>query len=99
MWSKGVLDYDPGVCCFKEVKTIQGLTNPLSSCPGQVKIFAGQVKYFLTCPEKCIRYIGKPKEMHRTSRSNFDLSSPAIAKNIDNSCLLNQKYIKLLIHR
>ena len=62
----------------------QGLTNPLSGCPGQVKIFAGQVKYFLTCPEKCIRYIGKPKEiqyfvaevLHRTSRSNFDLSSP-----------------------
>ena len=21
MWSKGVLDYDSGVCCFKEVKT------------------------------------------------------------------------------
>ena len=22
MWSKCVLDYDSGVCCFKEVKTI-----------------------------------------------------------------------------
>ena len=22
MWSKGVLDYGSGVCCFKEVKTI-----------------------------------------------------------------------------
>ena len=62
----------------------QGLTNPLSGCPRQVNIFVGQVKYFLTCPEKCIRYIGKPKEiqyfaaeeLHRTSRSNFDLSSP-----------------------
>ena len=21
MWRKGVLDYDSGVCCFKEVKT------------------------------------------------------------------------------
>ena len=21
VWSKGVLDYDSGVCCFKEVKT------------------------------------------------------------------------------
>ena len=21
MWSKGVLDYNSGVCCFKEVKT------------------------------------------------------------------------------
>ena len=21
LWSKGVLDYDSGVCCFKEVKT------------------------------------------------------------------------------
>ena len=65
---------------------VQGLKNPLSGCPGQVKIFAGQVKYFLTCPEKCIRYIGKPKEiqyfvaevLHRTSRSNFDLSRPAV---------------------
>ena len=41
----------------------QGLTNPLSGCPGQVKMFAGQVKYFLTCPEKCIRYIGKTEEI------------------------------------
>ena len=54
--------------------------------PGTSKNFAGQVKYFLTCPEKCIRYIGKPKEiqyfvaevLHWTSRSNFDLSSPEI---------------------
>ena len=68
------------------IYTLQGLTNPSSGCPGQVKIFAGQVKYFLTCPEKCIRYIGKPKViqyfvaevLHRTSRSNFDLSSPAL---------------------
>ena len=37
----------------------QGLTNPLSGCPGQVKIVAGQVKFFLTCPEKCISSIGK----------------------------------------
>ena len=52
--------------------------------PGTSKKVSGQVKYFLTCPEKCIRYIGKPKEIqyfvaevpHRTSRSNFDLSSP-----------------------
>ena len=64
----------------------QGLTNPLSGCPGQVKIFAGQVKYFLTCPEKCIRYIGKTKEiqyfvaevLYRTSRSNFDLLNPVL---------------------
>ena len=21
MWSKGVLDYDSGICCFKEVET------------------------------------------------------------------------------
>ena len=42
---------------------MQGLTNPLSGCPGQVKVFAGQEKYFLTCPEKCIRYIGKTKEI------------------------------------
>ena len=61
---------------------VQGLTNPLSGCPGQVKNL--RVKYFLTCPEKCIRYIGKPKEiqyfvaevLHQTSRLNFDLSSP-----------------------
>ena len=62
----------------------QGLTNPLSGCPGQVKIFAGQVKKFFTCPEKCLNYIGKFKEfqgvlaeaIRRTSRSDFDLSSP-----------------------
>ena len=68
----------------REKHHLQGLTNPLSGCPGQVKKFAGQVKYFLTCPEKCIRYIGKTKEtqffvaevLYRTSRSNFDLSSP-----------------------
>ena len=41
---------------------MQGLTNPLSGCPGQVKIFAGQVKKFLTCPEKCMNYIGKSTE-------------------------------------
>ena len=49
--------------------------------PGASKIFAGQVKHFLTFPEKCIRYIGKTKEiqycvvaevLYRTSRSNFD---------------------------
>ena len=63
----------------------QGLTNPLSGCPGQVKIFAGQVKIFLTCPEKCINYIGKTNKFQgfqaeaicRTSRSDFNLSSPA----------------------
>ena len=66
------------------VGSTQGLTNPLSGCPGQVKIFAGQVKQFLTCPEKCINYIGKTNEFQgflaeaicRTSRSDFDLSSP-----------------------
>ena len=63
---------------------MQGLTNPLSGCPRQVKNFAGQVKYVLTYPEKCMRYIGKTKEiqyfvaevLYWTSRSNFDLSSP-----------------------
>ena len=62
----------------------QGLTNPLHGCPGQVKIFARQVKKFLTCPEKCLNYIGKTKEFQdvlaeavcRTRRSDFDLSSP-----------------------
>ena len=55
--------------------TWPGPDKSIVRCPGQVKIFAGQVKYFLTCPEKCIRYIGKPKEiqyfvaevLHRTS--------------------------------
>ena len=69
----------------------QGLTNPLSGCPGQVKIFAGQVKYFLTCSEKCMRYIGKTKEiqyfvaevLYRTSRSNFDLSSTETPSTVD----------------
>ena len=37
----------------------QGLTNPLSGCPGQVKMFAEQVKFFRICPEKCISYIEK----------------------------------------
>ena len=71
------------------------LTNPLSGCQGQVKNFAGQVKYFLTCPEKCMRYIGKTKEiqyfvaevLYWTSRSNFDLSSPEFK----NSCYYNLK--------
>ena len=62
----------------------QGLTNPLSHCPGQVKIFARQVKIFLTCPEKCINYIGKTNEFQSflteaiclTSKSDFDLSNP-----------------------
>ena len=56
-------------------------------CPGQVKIFTGQVKYFLTCPEKCISYIELIKELqhlvavlYRTtsSRSNSDLSVPGV---------------------
>ena len=53
--------------------------------PGQVKIFTGQVKYFLTCPEKCISYIELIKELqhlvavpYQTSRSNFDLSVPGV---------------------
>ena len=37
----------------------QGLTNPLTGSPGQFKFFAGQVKYFLACPENCIGYIPK----------------------------------------
>ena len=32
----------------------QGMKNPLSGCPGQIKIFAGQVNCFLACPVKCI---------------------------------------------
>ena len=36
----------------------QGLTNPLSSCPGQVQIWLGKWFFYLTCPEKCIEYIG-----------------------------------------
>ena len=63
----------------------QGLTNPLSGCPGQVKNFTGQVKKFHTCPEKCINYIGRTTEFQgflaeaicRTSRSDLDLSSSA----------------------
>ena len=63
---------------------MQGLINPLSGCTGQVEIFAGQVKIFLTCPEKCINYIGKTNEFQGfltealclTSRSDFDLSTP-----------------------
>ena len=54
-------------------------------CPGQDKIFTGQVKYFLTCPEKCISYIELIKELqhlvavlYRTSRSNSDLSVPDV---------------------
>ena len=54
-------------------------------CPGQVKIFTGQVKYFLTCPEKCISYIELIKELqhlvavlYRTSRSNSDLPVPDV---------------------
>ena len=50
---------------------------------GKLKIFTGQVKYFLTCPEKCISYIELIKELqhlvavlYRTSRSNSDLSVP-----------------------
>ena len=68
------------------LRLFQGLTNPVSGCSGQVKIFAGQVKKFLTCPEKCINYIGKTKEfqgflaeaIRRTSGSGIDLSSPAV---------------------
>ena len=84
----------------------QGLTNPLSGCLGQVKIFAGQVKYFLTCPEKCIRYTGKPKEiqyfvaevLHRTSRSNFYLSSPGpeVIKPFSCSTQLSMKFFLLI---
>ena len=67
---------------------LQGLTNPLSGCPRQVKNFAGQVKCFHTCPEKCMRYIGKTTEiqyfvaevLYPTSRSNFDLSSPDVVR-------------------
>ena len=70
----------------KSIFRLQGLTNPLSSCPGQVKFFAGQVKNFLTCTEKCMNYTGKTNEFQRiiaeaicwTSRSNFDLSSPGM---------------------
>ena len=70
--------------CFGREKLSRSLTNPLSGCPGQVKIFTGQVKYFLTCPEKCISYIKLIKELqhlvvevlYRTSRSNSDLSVP-----------------------
>ena len=55
-------------------------------CPGQVKIFTGEVKYFLTCPEKCISYIELIKELqhlvavlNRTlSRSNSDLPIPDV---------------------
>ena len=36
---------------------MQGLTNPLPSCPGQVQILAGQVIFYFTCPEKCIEDI------------------------------------------
>ena len=28
MWSKGVLDYDSGVCCFKAVKTTAKIQSP-----------------------------------------------------------------------
>lgn len=63
---------------------MQGLTNPLSGSPGQVKIYAGQAKSFLTCPENCISHIGKTdvflhfliESIHRTSGSDFDLSGP-----------------------
>ena len=51
------------VACLSCFFCIQGLTNPLSGCLGQEKFFAGQVKHFLTCREKFIRYIGKPKEI------------------------------------
>ena len=37
---------------------IQGPTNPLPSCPGQVQILAEQVIFYFICPEKCIEYIG-----------------------------------------
>ena len=54
-------------------------------CQGQVSIFTGQVKYFLTCPEKCISYIELIKELqhlvavlYRTSRSNSDLPVPDV---------------------
>ena len=42
-------------CAFYSL--LQGLTNPLPSCPGQVQILAGQVIFYFTCPEKCIEYI------------------------------------------
>ena len=33
-----------------KISLLPGLTNPLSGCPGQVKIFAGQVKYLARSP-------------------------------------------------
>ena len=62
----------------------QGLTNPLPSCPGQVKILAGQVIFYFTCPEKCIEYIGyivipshfQDTVEYRASGWNLDLSGP-----------------------
>ena len=66
---------------------VQGLTNPLSDCPGQAKIFAGQIKYFVTCPEKYICYMKKTQEFqhfvaeapHGASTSNVVLSSPDVS--------------------
>ena len=92
-WIVGIILGSSAVCT--QILFNQGLTNPLSGCPGQVKKFAGQVKYFLTCPEKCIRYIGKTKEtqyfvaevLYQTSRSNFDLSSPGLTLKAPNKKL------------
>lgn len=61
----------------------QSLTNPLSNCPGQVKMFTGKVKCFLSCLEKCISYNTEnsrsqhfvAEALNQTSRSNFDLAS------------------------
>ena len=69
---------------FSTIISVQGLTNLLSGCPGQVKIFAGQVKKLLTCPEKCINYTGNTNDFQgflaeaicQTSRSDFDLLGP-----------------------
>ena len=85
---------------------LQGLTNPLSGCPGQVKIFAGQVKQFLTCPEKCINYIGKTNEFQgflaeaicRTSRSDFDLSSPDLEELRSTLCSILRLDLLFMVH-
>ena len=63
---------------------MQGLTNPLPSCPGQVQILAGQVIFYFTCPENCIEYIRntvissyfQDTVDYRASGRNLNLSGP-----------------------
>ena len=82
-----VWKYASSIYIYPVQITLAGPDKSIVRLPGTIKNFCWASKIFSYLPRKCIRYIGKPKEiqyfvaeiLHRTSRSNFDLSSPALA--------------------